>query len=124
MARLLECTEDRQIIMIHIANKIHELKITGTENSNGIFIDLVNISMEQLIGITDFLKICVNYHQKRERLDTSRPIKKETNTKDPPKKENKQRQTTTRTNRKEKPVMSESAASLLKASLKSIRAKK
>lgn len=131
MARLLECTEDRQVVMIHIANKIHELGIPGTSNANGIFIDLNNISMDQLVSITDFLKICVNY-QKQQTTYTPRS---DTPTCPPPAKDVQKKDTlnsgkggtrsvsTARGPRKEKPLMSDSAASLLKASLKSVRTK-
>lgn len=130
MARLLECAEDRQVAMIHIANKIHELDIPETSNGNGIFIDLKHISMEQLKGITDFLKICVNYHQQHQKTPHQR-VKTDIDSGSPQttevvitKKKKEKINILPRGNRKEKPVMSDTAASLLKASLKSVRAKR
>ena len=120
VSTLLDYPEDTQIILIHIADKLHELDVKGTVTGNGIYINLSVIPINKLTIISSFLKGCIFYYKNK----VSPPRHYTTPIEDTPQK------TTIRpvakiirAPKKEKATVSESATSLLKVSNKSVRIK-
>lgn len=120
VSTLLDYPEDTQIILIHIADKLHELDIKGTVTGNGIYINLSVIPMNKLLIMSSFLKGCIFYYKNKvspPRVSLA-PIEDTT-----PKTAPRPVAKVARAPKKEKIVMSEAAASLLKVSNKSVRMK-